>query len=51
MFINHVTKKKKKALLNSFKKIQHLEELVSANNVKHKKRSELKWKKVLAFLK
>ena len=40
-----------KALLNSFKKIQHLEELVSANNVKHKKRNELKWKKVMAFLK
>ena len=40
-----------KALLNSFKKIQHLEELVSANNVKHKKRNELKWKKVMGFFK
>ena len=38
-----------KALLNSFKKIQHLEEHISANNVKHKKRNELKWKKVMLF--
>ena len=40
-----------KSLLHSIKSIKYIEENISENNVKRKKRNELKWKKVMAFLK